>query len=148
MTSTSGLPNYPNAANNTLIYWVQVTDGTENVNLSYGVQDHENRYYVKLDYEIEWMGLFRYEGGPGTSLSLDPNVWYRVEIDWNSDGGHAVTLLKDPDPAIHDSSGTVVAQFSGSDSTWRTGGIGYDAYLQDGGTVYLETSHYCREGGC
>lgn len=153
MISTSGLNNYPSAANNTLRYWVQVTDGDENINVSYGVQDHQNRYYVKLNYDLGWVGLFKYEDGSGTtlegtSLTLSPDVWYRVEIDWESNGSHTVTLVEDQDPAINDGSGTLVAQFSGNDSTWRAGGIGYDAYLQDGGTAYFEAAHSCQKGGC
>ncbi len=58
------------------------------------------------------------------------DAWYRVEIEWTSGGIHALTLS--------DASGAQLASISGSDSTWSSGGIGFDAYLSSGESVYFD----------
>lgn len=138
MISTSGLDHYP-VAGDVFSYWVQATDGASSTgvaNVTYGVQDHDNRYYVQLDFEDNRLGLVKYENGSGTflegtgSVEYSDDMWYNVEIDWRKTGTHIVT--------VYDCDGKQVAQITGTDSTWTSGGIGYDAYLGNGETVYFD----------
>ena len=136
MISTSWLPHYPSAGS-TISYWVRGTGGADDLNLSYGVQDHTNRYFVRVDIANNDLFLFRYEGGNSYQLaedatvSLSQDAWYEVEVEWARDGTHTVTLF--------DNSGTQLAQISATDSTWSSGGIGYDAYLSSGEAVYFDS---------
>jgi hypothetical protein len=135
MVSTSGLETYPSAGD-VFSCWVQGTDGLDKVNFTYGVQNHENRYYVHLDFASDFFGVYKYENDTTKTLATDDSLtltedrWYNVEVDWRQVGTHIVTL--------YDSTGARVAQVSASDATWSEGGIGYDAYLGIGGTVYFD----------
>ena len=136
LISTAGLDYYP-AAGDTFQYWVRATNGAKRFNVTYGVQDHDNRYYVQLDTVEDYVRLWRYESASATLLakdgtaSINENTWYRVEVEWTTGGQHTITIT--------DESGTQLTQISATDSTWVKGGIGYDAYLAtSGGTVYFD----------
>lgn len=114
------------------------TDGGGKLNLTYGVQDHKNRYYIHIDFNNNEMLSMKYDAGSSIILdsqksgfSLLEDTWYWIEVNWGTDGTHTVEL--------YDIEGTSLAQCSGTDSEWTTGGIGYDAYLSStGGTVYFD----------
>jgi len=135
MISTSGLPGPLPDTGDVFSYWVRAEDNANKINLTYGVQDHDNRYFVRVNFEQGHFGLWRYESASSTELadtgvSLSQQTWYEVEVDWRNSGTHVVTLLTDD--------GSQVAQIEASDSTWEDGGIGYDAYLDSGETVYFD----------
>jgi serine protease len=144
MISTSGLPTYPSAGD-TFSCWMRLDSGTENANFTYGVQNHDNRYYVKLNSEQDGWWLFRYEDGSGTTLAgesaigLSADTWYEIEVEWRTGGDHIVTLT--------DASGSVLSQVVGTDSTWTDGGIGFDAYLSSSETVYFDAVTKDTSGG-
>lgn len=137
MISTSGLDNYPSAGD-TFACWVMAVDGAAKANITYGVQSHTNRYYVHLNFQDDELLLMKY--ADGSSVVLDSvksgitrsyDTWYWLEIYWYTDGSHEVELYD-----IHDNE---LALLHGSDSTWTSGGIGFDAYLaSSGGTVYFD----------
>ncbi len=135
MISTSGLSYYPSAGD-TFSYWVRGTGGADDINLTYGVQDHDNRYFIRVDFANNDLVLYRNENSDpvnlaGTDLSLSEDTWYEVEVDWGDSGSQVVTL--------YDSSGSQLGQISASDSTWTSGGIGYDAYFgSSGGSAYFD----------
>ncbi|MFC4552402.1 hypothetical protein [Halorussus sp. GCM10023401] len=134
MVSVPSLDLYPEVGD-TFTSWVRMTGGADDMNLTYGVQDHQNRYFVRVDVPNNDLILFRYEGGTASKLaSADPTLaedtWYEVEVEWSEDNVHTVT--------IRDDGGTALAQISATDSTWTEGGVGYDAYLGSGGTVYVD----------
>lgn len=134
MISTSGLSNYPSAGD-TFSYWVRASGGVEDVNLTYGVQDHDNRYFVRVDFSNNELILMTYKNASFDSLdAASPNLsqdsWYKVEVDWSTSGDHTAT--------IYDSAGTQLEQVNGSDSTWTAGGIGYDAYPSSSQSVYFD----------
>jgi hypothetical protein len=135
MISTSGLEHYPTPGD-IFRCWIQGTDGLDNVNLTYGVQDHTNRYHVAINFTDNKIGLYKYENGSTTALSTDGHLtlredqWYRVEVDWRPTGTHILTL--------YTSTGVRLTQLSATDTTWSDGGVGFDAYLDDGGTVYFD----------
>lgn len=147
MISTSGLNSYPEAGD-TFRYWVRATGGADDINLTYGVQDHDNRYFVRVDFANDNLRLYIYENGSATQLdkqtsgfTLAEDTWYQVEIDWDREGGHTATLS--------DTNGGKVAQVSDTDSTWTSGGIGYDAYLgSSGGSVYFDYISSGEVDGC
>ncbi|MFC6734526.1 hypothetical protein [Haladaptatus sp. GCM10025893] len=139
MISTTGLYAYP-AVGNTFSYWIRTTDGAEDINLSYGVQDHDNRYYIRVDVVNNDLILSRYEdattyqlASDSSGYTLSEDSWYEIEVEWRGDGRHIVTL--------YDDSTTEIARVSATDLTWSSGGIGYDAYLATGGTVYIDYVH-------
>jgi hypothetical protein len=135
MMSMEGLDYYPSAGDS-FSTWVRGTNGADRINITYGVQSHRNRYFARVNIKQGHIALYRYEDGDATKLadkgiSLAEDTWYEVEINWQTDGTHALTL--------YDDAGSKLSHISGSDSTWRSGGIGYDAYLGDGGTVYFDS---------
>jgi hypothetical protein len=133
MIRKTGLPNEPEAGD-VFSCWVRATGGAAKLNLTYGVQDHENRYYIPMDFANNSLALFRYDGGSSillekTSVSLYENSWYRIEIDWRTNGQHIVSLYGQ----------SKIEEIESNDQTWSGGGIGYDAYLaSSGGTVYFD----------
>ena len=130
-----GLENYPSAGD-TISTYLMPSGGADNLNFSWGVQGHNDRYYVKLDPQSGRMYLFKLKSGNGTTLdstavSLSQDTWYWLEVYWNTDGTQTVEL--------YDVEGNVLGVVSGQDSEWSDGGIGFDAYLaDDGGTVYFD----------
>jgi hypothetical protein len=137
MISTSGLPEYP-AAGDTFGCWVMAVDGSEFINITYGVQDHLHRYFIRLHFGNDRFKLYRYEDWDGhplakdtTGFSLSRDEWHWVEVDWKTDGTHEAYL--------YDVNGNLLSEISGSDSTWNSGGIGFDGYFaSSGGTVYFD----------
>jgi hypothetical protein len=135
MIKTTGLPNEPQAGD-VFSYWVRGTNGADDINLTYGVQDHTNRYFVRVDFANDNLRLYRYEGSDAyllkeqtSGFTLSEDVWYRVVVDWRTNGNHIVSLR----------TRGWEEQLEAMDSTWKDGGIGYDAYLGDGGTVYIDS---------
>ncbi|UPV99667.1 hypothetical protein M0R88_14245 [Halorussus gelatinilyticus] len=133
--STSGLNAYPSAGD-TVSFWVRGSGGAAKTNLSYGVQDHTNRYFVRVNISADNLALYRLEGGSSTELAADwstpalsQDAWYELEVQWATDGTHTLTLL--------DSSGSQLTQVSTTDTTWSSGGVGFDAYLGSGESAYF-----------
>ncbi|WP_227373547.1 right-handed parallel beta-helix repeat-containing protein [Haladaptatus halobius] len=136
MISVSGLPTYPQAGD-TFSYRIRGDGGAEDGNLSYGVQGHDDRYFVRVDFANDDLILFRYENrtahrldSDSTGYSLSQGSWYELVADWSADGGHMVTL--------RDADGNRIARVSATDSAWSDGGVGYDAYLGCGERVYVD----------
>jgi hypothetical protein len=135
LISTSGLDAYPEAGD-TFSFWVRSSGGGDNLNVTWGVQDHENRYLAKVKAETGSFYLFTTKGGDSTQhdyesgLSIAQDTWYEVEIDWATDGTQTVIL--------YDSSGSQLSQISMTDTTWTSGGVGYDAYPSSGESAYFD----------
>jgi len=142
-----GLNYYPSAGD-TFSVWFRTTGGANQTNFTYGVQDHENRYFLRFEVPNDKILLARADSNPttiidsnSTGFSLSEDAWYEAEIDWASDGTHTATIF--------DANGAQVAQVSGTDSTWTSGGIGFDAYLYASGeTVWYDyASSEASSGG-
>lgn len=142
MIKTTGLPNEP-AAGDVFSYWVRGTGGADLINLTYGVQDHTNRYFVRVNLADDRLKLYQYEAGTAylladqtSGFSLSEDVWYEVEVDWRKNGRHIVSL----------NTGSDRITIEETDTTWMKGGIGYDVYVGDTGTVYIDhvTMNKCR----
>ncbi|WP_435153737.1 right-handed parallel beta-helix repeat-containing protein [Haladaptatus sp. DFWS20] len=136
LISTSGLPTYP-MAGDTFSYWIRGDGGAADSNLTYGVQGHDDRYFVRVDIANNDLILFRYENetahrldSDSTGYSLSQGSWYELVVDWSANGDHMVTL--------RDNGGNRIACVSATDTTWSDGGIGYDAYLSCGERFYVD----------
>lgn len=136
LLSTSGLNYFPRAGD-TFSCWVRGTNGAADVNFTYGAQDKNNRYVARVSFDRDNIVLFRYENGTLHTLAQQYGItvgedsWYNIEINWGDNNTHQFTL--------QDASGSEVAQISSTDSTWTSGGVGYDAYMNtSGGTVYFD----------
>ena len=133
--STSGLDAYPSAGD-TFSFWVRASGGGDNINATWGVQGHDDRYYAKLKPDSGGLYLFTYKNGSGdqhdyaTGLSLSQDAWYEIEVEWQTDGTQIVTL--------YDGGGSQLAQLSMTDTDWTSGGVGYDAYLGSGESAYFD----------
>jgi hypothetical protein len=136
LISTSGLPNYP-VAGDTFSTWVRGTNGADDLDVTYGVQDHDNRYFVNVEIQNGAIRLSKLENDSSTVLdadsgfSLAEDAWYELEVDWGRDGTHTVR--------IYNSDGSKLGQCSATDKLWTCGGFGYDAFLDSsGGTAYFD----------
>lgn len=137
MISTSGLENYPSAGDSFACYFMP-TGGADNFNISWGVQGHGDRYYIKVKPESERMYLFKYQNGQGETLNsahlspMSQDTWYWLEVTWGTDGTQTVEIYDLEDNTL----GTV----TGTDSTWTSGGIGFDGYFANtsGTGVYID----------
>jgi len=134
LISTTGLSAYPSGGD-TFNYRFRRSPGAVAWNITYGVQDHDNRYYVQFDVPDTKFRLYKLLDGDSvridsTEVTPSADEWHRIEVDWQADGTHTVTLF--------DNSDTQIAQVSGTDTEWSTGGIGFDAYLDSGESVSFD----------
>lgn len=137
LISKDGLNTYP-AAGDRFSYWFQLTEGAINdvANVTYGVQNHENRYYVQLDFQDDRLRLAKLQNSTAdwfdhTSASYQEGVWYELEVTWYENGDQRAVL--------YDESGNSIANVIGNDSTWTGGGVGYDGYVaSSGGSIYFD----------
>jgi hypothetical protein len=139
LVSTSGLPSYPSAGDRFRVR-VRATGGASTTKFRYGVQDgnKDRRYAITLDFINDGVGLYYEDGNAKTLIAedaasciLSEDEWYRVEVDWRSQGTHTVSLYNDSEDCL--------SQISGTDSTLTGGGIGFAASLSSsGGTVHYD----------
>ncbi|KTG09826.1 hypothetical protein AUR64_09355 [Haloprofundus marisrubri] len=132
----SSLPESPTAGD-TFSYWVRATGGADTLNFGYAVSDPNNMYYVKIQYPGNSIFLYREVSGTkellgvsNSGFSLQQNRWYRVVVQWGESGSHTVRLLG--------ANNNQLTQFSGNDSQYDSGGIGFFAYLASGGTAFYD----------
>jgi hypothetical protein len=147
MISTSGLDNYPSAGD-TLSGYFMAVDPADKLNITWGVQDHENRYFLHMNYADQEVLLCKNNAGitevlgSATNVGFSYDTWYWAEIEWYDDGTQ--------DAYIYDVNENMIVEVSGTDSEWTSGGIGYDAYLGSGGTVYFDyfnIGHHSNDRG-
>ncbi|QCJ46398.1 hypothetical protein [Haloprofundus sp. MHR1] len=142
--SVSGLDDYPQAGD-TFSYRVRATGGADTVNFGYGVTNDNKQYLVKIHFPNSNVFLYKEDSGSTllgsatTGFSLSEDSWYEVEVDWSTNGDHTVTVLDD--------SGSTITTFSGNDSTWSDGGIGFYAYIASGGRAYFDYVAQSDTGG-
>jgi len=136
LISTSGLDAYPSPGD-TFCYKIRGSGGTDMTNFRYGVQNHNDGYFVRINIADDKLKLYRLKNGSATILdrqvsgfSLNQDTWYETRIKWGTNGSHTVSL--------HDNYDTQLAQISGGDSTWSSGGIGLDAYVSSGQAAFFD----------
>lgn len=124
ISSTSGLSNYPQAGDK-FSTWMRVASSSSGAQpeIQYAAQsetDLPNGYRVELDVANDEIKLKRVDSNGATTLdnasvTLSEDTWYRVEVDWGSDGSHTVTIYE---------SGSSIKSLSASDKTFTSGGFG------------------------
>lgn len=137
LNCTDGLQNYPRAGD-VFSGWIRGSaDIDGSLVLLYGVQDFENRYYAYVHIADGEIRIRKKESGSietlasQTGLGLSTETWYEIEVDWGTDGTHVLTL--------YDTGGTQRGQVStGNETTWTSGGIGYNAHTQNGANGYFD----------
>lgn len=93
------------------------------VRFLFGLQDGSNYYYVEADNSNGNWVLGKVDGGTDSTIASDTSVtvptteWLSFQVEWGSGGSITATL--------YDSADSQVAQVSGSDSTWSSGGHGW-----------------------
>jgi hypothetical protein len=65
---------------------VKAQGGADNLNFSWGVQGHQDRYYAKLKPKSGSMYIFKYKNGEGDvlgsthDLTMSQDTWYYLEV--------------------------------------------------------------------
>jgi len=138
--SDTDLNAYPEIGE-TFSCWMRGLNGTENMNVTYGAQDKDNKYYVKLNLETGDVGLFKYVSGSGQSLAGDwgnatvqnNTSWFKIEIEWKTDHSHTVTVYQNGSQV-----GSLSYTEDSGDPQFTATGVGYSAYLSSGETVQYD----------
>lgn len=104
----------------------------------YGVQDQENWYSLRIRPSTNEISILKHESGGWTELTgnttsfdLKSNVWYQLELEWNADGEHTLTVSGDGHS--HSTSCSCI------DTTWVSGGIGFMQYGSSGDVTYFDS---------
>lgn len=125
--STSGLPDYPQAGD-VFEAWFYAESGSINGGFLFGYQDSNNRYEASSSFDRgTWIEINKLDGGNKTEIARDENTdltsgaWYRFQLEWDSDGDMRL--------AVFDDSGNLVGDTYGTDSTWTSGGFGWQMGL-------------------
>jgi hypothetical protein len=125
ISSTSGLNAYPSQGD-TFRCWVYLpNDSGVRTRIYYGTQSETNlpnRYMPSLDDDVDEFQLqLQDDSGfsiiASTSHTFSLGAWYEVEVDWGSSDTHTVRLLDD--------TGTELEKISTTDTTYTSGGIGF-----------------------
>lgn len=119
--STSGLNYYPEAGDTFQFDIKHTVQGTGITRTMFAVQDTDNYYSIDLNDNENSIELKKNSGGSISTIASDSytpsaDEWHTFRVDWGSDGSFTVTL--------YDSTGSEVSSFSGTDTTYTSGGIG------------------------
>lgn len=136
LNSTSGLDNYPEAGD-AFGGWIRGSSDIDgSLVLLYGVQDFENRYYAYVDINSGTIRIRKKESGSittldeATGLDLSTGAWYEIDVRWRTTGRHVFSL--------YDTNGHLKGQVTATDSTWTSGGIGFNAHTSNGASGYFD----------
>lgn len=136
--STSGLAEYPDQGENTTLF-VYITSATgDDGRFLFGTQDTDNTYEIDLNAFNNELRLNVVDSGSTTLLDSSSHPFaddtvYKVELEWTQQNQITISLTDQ-------SSGSVVASVSSTDSTYSDGGLGFST---DGGPVKYD---YVFEG--
>lgn len=118
--SMSGLPNYPSQGD-TFEYYYRYDNQAIGA-FHFGVQStsFNDKYAIRARGDKDEFVLFGGNDSERKSVSLSTNEWYRIEVDWQTDGTITATL--------YDKTETQISQVSITDSTYSSGGIAFDGF--------------------
>ncbi|UHQ98497.1 right-handed parallel beta-helix repeat-containing protein (plasmid) [Natrinema zhouii] len=122
--SFEGLPRYPEAGDTFAAKVAQTGEGgVAFIGIAFGMQDFDNLYFTRLDWNNDSWQLWKVESGEfdtiaSDDLSLtDPGTIYEIVIDWDEDSGITSNL--------HTTDGEVLASAEAPDEdTFLEGGFG------------------------
>lgn len=114
---------------------------------AFAVQDggtYDNFYFIQLGFHNDYFSISEEVAGsdsvvgdsdPATadttlSPGLSADTWYRIEVDWGSDGNMSASIYDDTD--------TLMATVFGDDSTWDSGEIGFEVDDRVAADVYFD----------
>lgn len=119
--STSGLAAYPSAGDS-FQYWVY-TGEANFAFMQFGVQDADSHYAAIIGAAGSQVILRKTDNGATTDLDsqtaadIQPNTWLQVRVDWGASGDINVSVLNE--------SGGAVTSVNATDSTFTSGGVGF-----------------------
>lgn len=121
--STGEAIDYPEQGD-TITYWTRAAGSDDGSRLLFGVQNSGNLYSTRVNWAGGNIQLLKRDGGSEkgieqTPVNIQTDTWYKVAVDWQSDGDIVMTLF--------DAGGTQLAQISASDSEYASGGVGFRA---------------------
>lgn len=110
----------------------KVANGSPFVFLTYGMQDKDNFYAVRLRFDTDKISILKQENDSWSELSgyypnfsLQRDEWYELEVDWQENGDHVFTAT----------GGGNTATISTTDSTWSSGGLGFWCFASSSSDV-------------
>jgi len=141
ISSTSGLNRYPDRGTK-FAYNVRATSDRFSASLIFGTQN-ETATPAGYSVEINWgnsavrIGVLDGSGNINIistgSNDYVTDEWYRVEIDWATDGTITVTVFNSTDTQVDSASAT--------DTSYIGGGIGWRQFADaSGGPFYLDNA--------
>ena len=122
-----GLLNYPQPGDS-FSTWVLSEGGVGDTYLVYGAESVEDYYALNVDFTNGRITLFKRNSGTwssinGQNVSVDPDTWYYLEVDWGTSGTHDIYLYD-----IHEN---VVGEFTATDTDFTAKGIGFISHPGD-----------------
>lgn len=129
LMSDGGLENYPEAGDTFEWHVKPISSSGNDVGIYYGLFDAQSsgqaNYRLSLFPTENYIRLrirpsenASYDFIADTNGEFNTGTYYRVEVDWGSDGTHTVT-------GYNAETGTQVWSMSGTDDRIKTGGIGW-----------------------
>mgnify|MGYP002762452314 CR=1 FL=1 len=112
--------------------------GSSWAGLSFGGQDTDNFYYVANLPSSNEIVVGKYENASlddnRAAVSTSFDTWYDLEFDWLSDGTIEVRIFEVDSNGDRTSSSLGSSTYS--DSTWSSGGIGFQVFASAGRPSY------------
>jgi hypothetical protein len=124
-----GLENYPTAGDTFRgRFYLPASTASNRLRVAWGLSGYANSAGYMLCYAERWDALeFRVDDAIAATGSIDYSTirggWFEFEIQWGSNGTMTFTTF--------DSSGNQVSQFSHTDTTYTSGGFGFQFYSHD-----------------
>lgn len=149
--STSGLPAYPQQGDSVVYHSYIETENATN-RFWFGVQDENNFYYIDLDADEanenpsgeEEIQIAQKQAG-STTLQANTTIgnipkdeWLEVNLNWTTDGWINASVH-------YESNGTKLGEVSWQDTTWSSGGIGYNQRIS-GETSFVDNIYLNNSG--
>ncbi|PSQ18186.1 hypothetical protein BRD02_01565 [Halobacteriales archaeon QS_8_69_73] len=132
LESSSGLSHYP-APGDTYSFYTRYTSPGDIMYHHYGVSSSDSYVFtIRGDRgQIQLKGPSDFDAT--SNVPFETDVWYRVEIEWSSDGTHTAKVL-------NTNTGEYIAWAQITDDSLGSGGIKFRANNGNGnaGTVYYE----------
>lgn len=137
---SGGLNAYPEAGD-TIRYNLYHHNEADDYSLLYGVQDSSSFYELRVDVYNDVFEFLVYNSGSASflasdsSITLSNGVWHEIEISWNTDESHDLSLFDD--------SGNTLSTLSyggghSNDPGYTSGGIGGKWLLGSGGSITVD----------
>jgi len=98
-TSGDGLPDYPEQGGDIFSAVLEDTDGNGGPGLVFGAADSDNNYAAAIRGDINKAQITKLSGGglsvlSDTSVTINANQPYDVEVDWNNDDTITVNVYE------------------------------------------------------